>query len=95
MAGQRVRAVREALSPDTDIGVDIHAKFFEVTRAIRMAREIEPYHPMWLEEPIRPENVDAMQKLSEHVQIPLASGECNYTRHEFRPLLAAQCLDFV
>ncbi|MBY0507414.1 MAG: galactonate dehydratase [Bryobacteraceae bacterium] len=95
MAGQRVRAVREALGPDVDIGVDIHAKFFEVTRAIRMAREIEPYHPMWLEEPVRPENVDAMRKLSEHVDIPLASGECNYTRHEFRPLLASQCLDFV
>jgi len=95
MAGQRVRAVRDALGPDIDIGVDIHAKFFEVTRAIRMAKEIEPYHPMWLEEPIRPENVDAMQKLAEHVEIPLASGECNYTRHEFRPILNAQCLDFV
>ena len=95
MAGQRVRAVREALGPDVDIGVDIHAKFFEVTRAIRMAKEIEPYHPMWLEEPIRPENVDAMQKLAEHVEIPLASGECNYTKHEFRSILNAQCLDFV
>jgi len=95
MAGQRVRAVREALGPDIDIGVDIHAKFFEVTRAIRMAREIEPYNPMWLEEPVRPENIDAMSKLAQHVEIPLASGECNYTRHEFRPLLAAQCLDFV
>ena len=95
MAGQRVRAVREALGPDIDIGVDIHAKFFEVTRAMRMAKEIEPYHPMWLEEPIRPENVDAMQKLSEHVEIPLASGECNYTKHEFRSILHAQCLDFV
>jgi galactonate dehydratase len=95
MAGQRVRAVREALGPDVDIGVDIHAKFFEVTRAIRMAKEIEPFHPMWLEEPIRPENVDAMRKLAEHVEIPLASGECNYTRHEFRPILQAQCLDFV
>lgn len=95
MAGQRVRAVREALGPDVDIGVDIHAKFFEVTRAVRMAKEIEPYHPMWLEEPIRPENVDAMQKLAEHVEIPLASGECNYTKHEFRSILHAQCLDFV
>ena len=95
MAGQRVRAVREALGPDVDIGVDIHAKFFEVTRAVRMAKEIEPYHPMWLEEPIRPENVEAMQKLAEHVEIPLASGECNYTKHEFRAILHAQCLDFV
>jgi len=94
-AGDRVRAVREALGPDVDIGVDIHAKFFEVSRAIRVARAIEPYHPMWLEEPIRPENVDVMRKLSEHVNIPLASGECNYTKYEFRDILAAQALDIV
>ncbi len=95
LAGKRVAAVREAVGPDIDIGVDIHAKFFEVSRAIRMAKEIEAYNPMWLEEPIRPENTDAMRKLSEHCDIPLASGECNYTRHEFRELLAAQCLDFI
>ncbi len=95
MAGQRVSAVRQAVGPDVDIGVDIHAKFFEISRAIRMAKEIEPFQPMWLEEPIRPENADAMRKLSEHCEIPLASGECNYTRHEFRAILAAQCLDFV
>lgn len=94
MAGQRVRAVREAIGPDVDIGVDIHAKFFEVTRAIRMAKEIEPYNPMWLEEPIRPENVDAMRKLAEHIDIPIASGECNYTKHEFRSILQSQCVDF-
>jgi galactonate dehydratase len=95
MAGQRVGAVRKALGPDVDIGVDIHAKFFEVVRAIRMAKEIEPYNPMWLEEPIRPENAKAMTKLSEHVDIPLASGECNYTKHEFRTILDAQALDIV
>jgi len=94
-AGQRVRAVREALGPDVDIGVDVHAKFFEVSRAIRVAREIEPYHPMWLEEPIRPENPDAMAKLAAHVNIPLASGECNYTKFEFRDILALQALDII
>ncbi len=95
MAGERVRAVREALGPDIDIGVDIHAKFFEVHRAVELARAIEPYNPMWLEEPIRPENTDAMRKLAERVNIPLASGECNYTKHEFREILAAQCLDII
>ena len=95
MAGQRVGAVREALGPDVDIGVDIHAKFFEVTRAIRLAKEIEPYHPMWLEEPIRPENTDAMAKLADHVNIPLASGECNYTKFQFCDILAAQALDII
>jgi galactonate dehydratase len=95
MAGQRVKAVRDALGPDVDIGVDIHAKFFEVSRAVRLAREIEPYNPMWLEEPIRPENADAMAKLSDRVNIPLASGECNYTKYEFQKILAAECLDIV
>jgi galactonate dehydratase len=94
-AGQRVSAVRQALGPDLDIAVDIHAKFLEVTRAIRLAREIEPYQPFWLEEPIRPENVDAMAKLAAHVNIPLASGECNYTKFEFQKILHAQALDIV
>ncbi len=93
MAGQRVGAVRAALGPDVDIGVDIHAKFFEINRAIRMAKEIEQFNPMWLEEAIRCENTEAFTKLAEHVNIPLASGECNYTRHEFRTILASQCLD--
>jgi galactonate dehydratase len=95
MAGQRVAAVRNAVGPDVDIGVDIHAKFFEVTRAARLARAIEPYDPMWLEEPIRPENAAAMAKLSDRVNIPLASGECNYTKHEFRTILAAEALDII
>jgi galactonate dehydratase len=50
---------------------------------------------MWLEEPIRPENAAAMAKLADRVNIPLASGECNYTKHEFRPILAAQALDII
>ena len=50
---------------------------------------------MWLEEPIRPENADAMAKLADHVNIPLASGECNYTKFEFQKILSAQALDIV
>jgi galactonate dehydratase len=95
VAGERVAAVRNALGKDVDIAVDIHAKFFEVSRAARLARAIEPYEPMWLEEPIRPENAAAMAKLAERVNIPLASGECNYTKHEFRTILAAQALDII
>jgi galactonate dehydratase len=95
MAGERVAAVRSALGKDVDIAVDIHAKFFEVSRAARLARAIEPYEPMWLEEPIRPENAATMAKLAERVNVPLASGECNYTKHEFRTILAAQALDII
>ena len=95
IAGQRVKAVREMVGPDVDIAVDCHARLFEVQRALRIAREIEEYYPFWLEEPIRCENVDAMKKLADHVNIPLASGEANYTKYEFRDLINAQALDIV
>jgi len=94
-AGQRIRAVREALGPDRDIAVDIHAQFFEPSRAARVAKAIEPYQPFWLEEPIRPENVDALAKLAAQVAVPLASGECNYTKFEFQRILHAQALDII
>jgi len=92
---QHVKAVRDAVGPDVDIGVDVHTKFFEVERAIRLAKAIEPYDPMWMEESIRPENYDAMKKLSDHVNIPLASGESNYGIYEFKQLIERQCLDFL
>lgn len=91
----RVAAVRQAVGPDVDIGVDVHTKFVEVQRAVRLARAIEPYDPMWMEEPIRPENFDAMKKLSEQVRIPLASGESNYGKYEFKELIESQALDYV
>jgi galactonate dehydratase len=94
-AGQRIAAVRDALGPDRDIAVDIHAQFFEPRRAERVARAIEPFQPLWLEEPIRPENVDALAKLAAHVGVPLASGECNYTKFEFQRILHAQALDIL
>lgn len=90
-----VRAVREAVGPDVDIGVDVHAKFFEAERAIRLAKAIEPYNPMWMEESVRPENYAAMKKVADHVSIPLASGESNYGIYEFKELIERQALDFV
>ena len=95
VTAQHVRAVREAVGPDVDIGVDVHAKFFEAERAIRLAKAIEPYDPMWMEESVRPENYDAMKKVSDHVSIPLASGESNYGIYEFKQLIERQCLDFL
>jgi galactonate dehydratase len=50
---------------------------------------------MFLEEPLRPENADAIVKLARQMRIPLAGGECNYTKFEFRDLLALQALDII
>ena len=74
--------MREAVGPDVDIGVDV-CEVFEAERAIRLAKAIEPYDLMWMEESVRPENYDATKKVSDHVSIPLASGESNYGIYEF------------
>ncbi len=88
-AAERMRAVREILGPDTDIAVDIHAQFFELSRAVRVARAIEPYLPLWLEEPIRPENVSAMAKLAGARH--RAAGQRRMQLHQIRiPAAAAR-----
>src|SRR5260370_30633644 len=74
-AGQRAEAVRNAVGPDVDLAFDAHATLFEPIRAAQMAEALKPMHPYFLEEPIRMENMDAVQTLKQRMQIRLATGE--------------------
>jgi galactonate dehydratase len=94
-AGQRAEAVRNAVGPDIDLAFDAHATLFEPIRAAQMAEALKPVHPYFLEEPIRMENMDAMETLKQRMQIPLATGECLYTKHDFRQLLSKQAADII
>ena len=94
-AEQRVAAVRNAVGSDIDIGLDPHARIFEPGRALELCQVVAPYRPFFVEEPLRPENYDALAKLSEHVDVPLATGEMLYTRYEFRDLINLQTVDIV
>ena len=94
-AEARVQAVREAVGDDIDIGLDPHARIFEPGRALELCQVVAPYRPFFMEEALRPENYDALAKLSQHVDIPLATGEMLYTRYEFRELLNLQAVDII
>jgi galactonate dehydratase len=94
-AARRLEAVREAVGPDVDIGVDPHAKIFEPARAVAMAQALKPYQPFFFEEPLRPENMDALAKIAAQIDIPLATGEMLYTKFQFRDLLVRQCVDII
>lgn len=94
-AGQRAGAVRDAVGPDIDLAFDAHATLFEPIRAFQMAEALKPARPFFLEEPIRMENMDALQTLKQKMEIPLATGECLYTKHDFRQLMARQAADIV
>ena len=94
-AEARVRAVREAVGDDIDIGLDPHARIFEPMRALDLCKAVAAYRPMFVEEPLRPENYDALAKLAQHADVTLATGEMLYTRHEFRELLKLQAVDII
>ncbi len=86
---ESVRAAREAVGPDIDLLVECHGRF-NMWSAIRMAHKLEPYDPSFYEEPIPPDNVDAMAEVQRSINIPVATGERLYTRWDFRPLLEKQ-----
>ena len=92
---ERVSVMRDAVGPDIDIGLDPHARIFEPIRAIELCNVVEPYRPFFVEEALRPENYDAWPRVSQHVNVPLATGEQLYTRHEFRELLNMNIVDII
>jgi galactonate dehydratase len=89
-----VEAVRDAVGPDVEILIEMHGRFTPA-EAIRIARELEPFAPGWIEEPVPPENVKALRKVADQVAIPVATGERIHVRHEFRELFELQAADVV
>ena len=84
-----VEAVRKAVGPDVDLMIECHGRF-NMWSAIRMAKKLEPFDPFFYEEPIPPDNIDAMAEVQRSINLPVATGERLYTRWEFRPLLEKQ-----
>ena len=94
-AEARVGAVRQAVGLGVEIGLDPHARIFEVGRAAQLCTIVAPFRPMFVEEPLRPENLEAWSALKNQVCVPLATGEMLYTRHQFLPLLTQYVVDFI
>ncbi|MDH7568111.1 MAG: mandelate racemase/muconate lactonizing enzyme family protein [Armatimonadota bacterium] len=89
-----VEAVRHAVGPDVEILIEMHGRFSPAT-AIEIARELEPFHPSWVEEPVPPDNLAALAKAAEKIRIPVATGERLHTRFEYRELFERQCADII
>ncbi len=89
-----VRAIRDAIGDDVALMVDAnHA--YNAPEAIRLARELEPYDLAWFEEPVPPEDIDGYVELRAATSIPIAGGECEYTRFGFRELIARRAVDYL
>lgn len=92
---EKMSYLRETLGDEMDIALDPHAQILEPIKAIEMCSVLEPYRPMFVEEPLRPENVDAMATVCDKSPVPIATGEMLYTKWEFRDLLKVRGADII
>lgn len=84
-----------ALCPGTEFAFDAHARLFEPWQAVQLGAVLGQFHPMFYEEPIRPENIEAWGRLKAQLSVPLATGESLYSRFEFLRLLQCAGADII
>jgi galactonate dehydratase len=90
----QIAAAREAAGPKIDICVDLHGRYDYVT-AQSVAKRMEKFNLMWLEEPMPTENIDIYKALTDSTHIPICFGENNYLAHGFRRALEIGAVDIV
>jgi galactonate dehydratase len=89
-----VAFTRESYGKNMDIAVDMHGRY-DAGTAKRVAKEMEPFRLMWLEEPVPPDNIDAMRDVRASTQTPICCGENIFLRWGFRELFEKRAVDIV
>ncbi len=81
--------MREAVGSQCDLLIGTHGQM-TTSSAIRLAKRLEPFDPLWFEEPVPPENMEEMARVARSTTIPVATGERLSTKYEFARLLELQ-----
>lgn len=87
-----MKALREAVGDDIEIMVDFHGRCGSWGAALQFAKVLQPYRPMFIEEPLPPQDIKGLIKLSQHCPVPLATGERLIGREEFEVLVAERAI---
>jgi galactonate dehydratase len=88
-AADNFAALRDAVGPDADIGIDFHGAISPATAKL-LIKAIEPYQPMFVEEPVNCQQVEAMADIARGTHLPIATGERIFTKWGFREILEKQ-----
>ena len=94
IAIKKLEAVREAVGDDVELLVEVHGRLAPAD-AIRIGNAMEPYRPFVYEEPVPPQNLDALARVAEAVNIPLATGERHLTKWDYTDLLSRQIVKMI
>ena len=89
-----VGAVREAVGNDVDLLIEGHGRF-NISTGIKIAKELEQFKPMWFEEPVPPDNFDALKAVRDKSPVAISAGERLYTRWDYIPIFEKCAADFI
>ncbi|HEV2528072.1 MAG TPA: mandelate racemase/muconate lactonizing enzyme family protein [Thermomicrobiales bacterium] len=89
-----VAAVKEVTGTEIMLAMDLHWKF-NVGDAIKLARELERFDLLWLEDPVPPENIEAHAEVQRNTKTPICTGENLYRKNQYRPLIEQQAVRII
>jgi galactonate dehydratase len=89
----QIQAVRGAVGDDIEITFDVHTRL-DLPDALTLCREFEPYHPYFVEDPLRSENPDAFKVLRGRTAVPIAAGEQFTSKWQFRQIIEEDWIDY-
>ena len=89
-----VAKVREAVGNSVDLLIEGHGRF-DVPTGIKIAKELECFKPMWFEEPVPPDNLDALKAVRDKSPVAISAGERLYTRFDYNKLFALRAADYI
>lgn len=91
---RNVAAVREAVGNQVDLLIEGHGRF-NIPTGIKIAKELEQFKPMFFEEPVPPDNLDALKAVREKSPVAISAGERLYTRWDYKPLFDKMPCDYI
>ena len=89
-----IAAVHDAVGNDTDIAVDCHWRY-NASDVVKVARELEAFRLLWLEDPVPPNNTAALKEVNSKVRVPIATGENLFLFEGFQEIIAQHALSVV
>lgn len=91
---QRVAAIRDALGYDLDVAVDFHGRVHKSMAKV-LAKELDSFHLMFIEEPVLPQNNEALREIARYTSTPISTGERMFSRWDFKNLLQDGYVDII
>ena len=89
-----IAAVREAVGEQVDLLIEAHGRF-DVPTGIKIAQEVAPFRPMFLEEPVPPNNLEALKAVRDKSPVAISAGERLYTRFDYNELFRLRAADYI